>query len=117
MRLRTLPLALLAALALVAVASVGTASAKSCSDIQLAGQGYIIGINVTGISCSTGKSIAREHFRKRRARGGWDGKYNGRVKGYRCRESDRRKTSIQLNARVRCTRGSKRVRFVYQSDR
>ena len=115
--LRILPLALVAALAAIAFAGVGTAAARSCSDIQLPGRGYIIGITAKNVGCKSAKSVARAHFRKRLDRGGWDGKYNGNVKGYSCRESDRRKTSTELNARVRCTDGSKRISFVYQSNR
>ncbi len=116
MRLLTLPLALVAALALVAVAGVGTASAKSCSSAKYPGDGYFTSLRVTGVSCSTGKKVAREHYRKRVRNGGRDGRYNGSVLGWSCRESSRSKTSTELNARVTCRRGSKRIVFTYQQN-
>ena len=118
MRLRTLPLALLAALAVVALAGAGTATAKGC-DVKTSdypGDGYFTSLSVSGVSCSTGKSVAREHYRKRVRRGGRDGKYNGSVKGFNCRESSRNRSSTELNARVSCKRGSKRVSFTYQQN-
>lgn len=117
MRLRLLPLALIAALAVVALAGAGTAAAASCN-VRNAypGDGYFTSMRVSGVSCSTGKSVAREHYRKRVGRGGKDGRYNGKVKGYSCRESSRNKISTELNARVTCKRGGKRIVFTYQQN-
>ena len=118
MRLRLLPLALIAALAVVAFAGAGTAAAATCNvkTSDYPGDGYFTSLRVSGVSCSTGKSVAREHYRKRVRRGGKDGKYNGSVKGWSCRESSRSKTSTELNARVTCRRGGKRVVFTYQQN-
>ena len=118
MRLRLLPLALIAALAVAALAGPGTASAATCSvrTSDYPGDGYFTSLRVSGVSCRTGKSIAREHYRKRVRNGGKDGRYNGSVKGYSCRESSRSKTSTELNARVTCKRGGKRVVFTYQQN-
>ena len=114
MRLRLLPLALIAALAVVALAGAGTASARSCSDIRVSG-GYLSNITVRGVSCATGKDVAREHRRKR-LRNGVRGRYNGRVNGFRCREGERSSSGDEVAARVRCTRGDKRVTFVYSQN-
>ena len=118
MRLRLLPLALIAALAVVAAFGAGTASAKSCNvrTSDYPGDGYFTSLSVRGVSCSTGKSVAREHYRKRVRRGGKDGKYNGSVKGWSCRESSRSKTSTELNARVTCRRSGNRITFTYQQN-
>ena len=118
MRLRQLPIALIAALALLAVAGAGTASAASCSvrTSDYPGDGYFTSLRVAKVGCTKGKSVAREHYKKRVNRGGKDGKYNGRVQGFRCRESSRSKTSTELNARVTCKRGRKRVVFTYQQN-
>ncbi len=78
--------------------------------------GYIVNLSASGTSCSRAKEIAKAHYSKRRANGGWDGKLNGSVKGYSCTESDRRKQSGQLNARVSCKKGGARISFVYQSN-
>ena len=118
MRLRLLPLALLAALAIVALAGIGTASAKSC-DVDTndyPGEGYFTSLSAKGVSCTKAKSVARAHYSKRVDNGGKDGEFNGKVKKFRCRESDRNKTSTELNARVTCKKGDKRVKFTYQQN-
>jgi hypothetical protein len=108
---------MLAAFALV-FASVGTASAKSCSvkPSDYPGDGYFTSLSVSGTSCSNGKSVAREHYRKRVNRGGRDGKFNGSVKGWSCRESSRNKSRNELNARVTCRRSGNRITFTYQQN-
>jgi hypothetical protein len=118
MRLRLLPLALIAALAVVASLGAGSAVAKSCSvrTSDYPGDGYFTSLRVSGVGCSTGKSVAREHYRKRLRKGGKDGKFNGSVKGYSCRESSRSKTSTELNARVTCKRSGKKIVFTYQQN-
>jgi hypothetical protein len=115
MRLYTLPLALLAALAIVALAGVGTASARSCSPAKYPGDGYFTSLSVTGTSCSKGREVQRAHYRCRVRSGGRDGRCGRRVMRYRCRES-RNRISTEINARVRCKRGSKRIVHTYQQD-
>jgi hypothetical protein len=114
MRLRLLLLTLIAALA----ASTGTAAAATCSvrTSDYPGDGYFTSLRTKGVGCTKGKSVAREHYRKRVSKGGRDGRFNGRVQGYRCRESSRSKTSTELNARVTCKRGGKRITFTYQQN-
>ena len=116
MRLITLPLALVAALALVALAGVGTAAAKSCSPAKYPGDGYFTSLSVSGTSCARGREVQRSHYRCRVRAGGRDGRCGRRVEGYRCRESRFGRTSAEYNARVRCTRGSATIRFTYQQN-
>ena len=118
MRLRLLPLALFAALALVAVGGAGTAAAKSCNvkPSDYPGDGYFTSLSVQNASCKKGKRVARRHYKKRVNRGGKDGEFNGRVKGFNCDESSRNKTSTELNARVTCKDGGKRIVFTYQQN-
>ena len=115
MRLITLPLALVAALAIVALAGVGTASAKSCSAAKYPGHGYFTSLSVKGTSCARGREVQRAHYRCRVRNGGRDGRCNRRVEGYRCRES-RNRISTEINASVRCTRGSAVIRWTYQQN-
>lgn len=115
MRLITLPLALVVALAVVALAGVGTASAKSCSAAKYPGDGYFTSLSVSGTSCAKGREVQRAHYRCRVRNGGKDGRCNRRVEGYRCRET-RNRIATELNARVRCTRGSAVIRFTYQQN-
>ena len=114
MRLRLFLLTLIATLA----ASTGTAAAATCnvSTRDYPGDGYFTSLRTSGVGCSTGKSVAREHYRKRVRRGGKDGRYNGSVKGFSCRESSRSKTSTELNARVTCRRSGNRITFTYQQN-
>ena len=115
MRLRLLPLALLAALAMVALAGVGTASAKSCSPAKYPGDGYFTSLSVRGTSCSAGKTVQRNHYRCRVRNGGKDGRCSSRVDGYRCSER-RNRISTEINGRVSCRKGSRRISFTYQQN-
>ena len=115
MRLRLLPLALLAALAVVAIAGAGTASAKSCSPAKYPGDGYFTSLSVKGTSCSSGKTVQRHHYTCRVRNGGKDGRCTKRVDGYSCSER-RNRISTEINARVSCKKGSRRVSFTYQQN-
>ena len=115
MRRLTLPLALIAALAIVALAGVGTAAARSCSPAKYPGDGYFTSLSVRGTSCAKGREVQREHYRCRVRNGGRDGRCTRRVEGYRCRE-DRNRIATEINSRVRCTRGSAVIRFTYQQN-
>ncbi len=117
MRLRTLPLALLAALAVVALAGAGTASAKGC-DVKTSdypGDGYFTSLSVRGTSCSAGQTVQRNHYRCRVRNGGKDGRCRSRVDGYSCSER-RSRISTEINGRVSCRKGSRRVSFTYQQN-
>ena len=116
MRLRTLPLALLAALAVVALAGVGTASAKSCSSAKYPGDGYFTSLSVRGTSCSAGRTVQKHHYSCRVRNGGRDGRCNRNVDGYRCSERRGDRTSVEYNARVSCRKGSRRISFTYQQN-
>jgi hypothetical protein len=116
MRKVTLPLVLLAALALVALAGVGTASAKSCRSASYPGEGYFNDLNVRGTSCAAGRTVQRAHYRCRVRNGGRDGRCNRRVEGYRCRERRGAQTSVEYNARVSCRKGGRRISWQYQQN-
>lgn len=115
MRLRLLPLALLAALALVAVAGAGTAAAKSCSPAKYPGDGYFTSLSVKVTSCSQGKKVQKAHYNCRLRNGGKDGRCPRRVKGYKCKER-RNEISTEINSSVKCRKGSARIRFTFQQN-
>jgi hypothetical protein len=115
MRLRLFPLALLAALAVVALAGAGTASAKSCSPAKYPGEGYFTSLSVRGTSCASGRTVQKRHYSCRVRNGGKDGRCNRRVDGYSCSER-RNKISTEINGRVSCRKGSRRVSFTYQQN-
>ncbi len=116
MRLLTLPLALVAALAIVALAGVGTASAKSCSAAKYPGDGYFTSLSVQGTSCAKGREVQRAHYRCRVRNGGKDGRCKRRVEGYSCSERRGARTPAEYNARVSCRRSSARITFTYQQN-
>jgi hypothetical protein len=106
--------ATLAVLAIAALAGAPPAQAASCSQSRLPnGNGYITSLNVTRVSCRTGRSVALAYFRCRIQRGK-TARCNRSVMRYRCRETSRRRIATELNARVSCTRGSRRVVHTYQ---
>ena len=115
MRKLTLPLLVLAAFALVAFAGAGTAMAKSCKSASYPGEGYFNDLSVRGTSCAAGRTVQKHHYSCRVRNGGRDGRCTRSVEGYRCRES-RNRISTEINASVRCTRGSAVIRWTYQQN-
>ena len=116
MRRLTLPLVILAALALVALAGAGTATAKGCKSATYPGEGYFNDLSVKGTSCPAGRAVQKSHYKCRVRNGGRDGRCNHRVEGYSCHERRGARTSVEYNARVTCKRGSKRVSWQYQQN-
>ncbi len=107
--------AILAALAcgLLAVAPA-TASAKSCSPPKYPGDGYFTSLSVSGVSCATGRDVARAYYRCR-IKKGIRGRCTTRVLRFSCTER-RESISTQFEARVTCKRGGKRVVHTYQQN-
>ncbi len=118
MRLRLLPLAVVAALAAVALAGAGTASAATCNvrPSDYPGDGYFTSLSVKGTSCSAGRTVQKRHYSCRVRNGGKDGRCNRRVEGYSCSERRGARTSVEYNARVSCRKGSRRISFTYQQN-
>lgn len=118
-RLRALPRALPAALALAALGALPAAAgaapvataAKTCKAPKYPGSGYFTSLKVFGVSCATGRRVALAHYRCR-TRHGIRGRC-GRVLGYRCSER-RAAISTEFNSRTTCRRGSRKVVFTYQ---
>jgi hypothetical protein len=112
---RLFALAVLLAATLAVAATAGahpTAhSARTCAPGKYPGQGYFQRLVVTHVSCATGKRVMRAHYRCR-TRHGRKGRCAS-VLGYRCREV-RNGISTEYNARVTCTRGSRKVVYYYQ---
>lgn len=111
-------LAVLALMALTAPASASAAgpaasAARSCKVPDYPGNGYFTSLAVRGVSCATGRTVARDHYRCRR-RDGIRGRCP-RVDGYRCTET-RRAISTLYDARVTCIKGTRKVVFTYQQN-
>ncbi len=115
---------------LLAVGLVGAQSSSArtynCSPPQYPDTsrgGYFSQLRVSGYSrrsaCRSGRRLALAYYRCRVRRGGIRGNCSGRtVNRLRCRE--RRDPDLQsrteINARVTCRRGSRRIVHVYQQN-
>ena len=109
------PFLIATALSLVVLVSgTAAASAASCSAPKYPGSGYFTSLKVTKVSCSTGKSVALA-FHKCRVKHGIKGRCTSKVNGYSCRET-RESISTEIDGRVTCTHGSRKVSLTYQQN-
>jgi hypothetical protein len=108
----------LAGAVLLAAAGASPAHARSCSlagDYGKLGPTYASQLRVSNTSCSTGKKVIRALHSCDISHGGRRGHCPHRVLGYRC--SERRSYGFaSFDASVRCTRGTRRVNYVYQQN-
>ena len=110
------PFLIATALSVVVVFSgSAVASAGTCSAPKYPGSGYFTSLSVHGTSCATGKQLALAYRRCRIRHGGVKGRCPGGVMGYSCKE---KRTSIptEIDARVTCVRGSRKVVHTYQQN-
>jgi hypothetical protein len=79
--------------------------------------GYFTSLQVTGVACKTGRSVALAHYRCR-VKKGRKGRCTSKVMKYSCSESRPAdsQSDEQLNAKVTCKRGSKKIVFSYQQN-
>ena len=121
LRPRTIPAALIAAAALLLLVTatagaggVDARAARSCSVPDYPGSGYFLSLSVKGTSCANGRKLALAYYRCR-TRSGRAGRCHRRVLRYSCRE--RRQTiPTEIDAKVTCRRGGKRVIHTYQQN-
>jgi hypothetical protein len=92
-------------------------AAGACSAPHYPGSGYFTSLRVSHTSCRTGRKVALAHYRCRRKHG-VRGRCHHRVLHFRCSEHRPSSARIptQYSSRVTCTRGSRRVVFVYQQN-
>jgi hypothetical protein len=88
--------------------------AATCSPPKYPGLGYFTSLTVKHTSCSTGRKFVVAYYHCRVAKGP-AGRCVKRVMGYACQE---RRTAIatEIDARVTCTNGSKRIVHSYQQN-
>ena len=116
-------LCLVATGAMVSVAgasgSEGGAAAKdprtTCKDERF-GSTYITTLKQRNTKCGNAKKVAKKFTECRKSNGGKRGHCNQQVAHYSCNEGNRSGNSIQFSARVKCTRGSKKVIFKYTQN-
>jgi len=107
--------AALAAMALAALAGASAARAASCTPPKYPGSGYFTSLTVTNVSCATGRKLVKAYYGCR-IKKGRAGRCTRKVLGYSCKETKRTMIPTELNARVRCKRGARRVVHTYQQN-
>jgi hypothetical protein len=104
-----------------AAASSPTASAAKTCSLTLAqqrnsGATYLVQVNVTNVSCSTGLKVEKAWQSCRRATAGRR-TCRKRVLGYSCKQTVLDSTKTQYDARVACTAGARAVTFIYTQNK
>ena len=107
--------------ALLVTCCAGAASAEpvasaaaSCKPPDYPGSGYFTSLRVKAVGCRTGRRVTLAHYRCRTQRGPM-GRCGRPVLRYRCSET-RTSISTEINGRVTCTRGSRKVQLTYQQN-
>lgn len=123
----TRSLAMLSALGVLSMAALvgaqpGAAATRGCKAPQepagLNG-GYFTELRATNVSCASARKLVLAYYKCRRAHGGAKGSCNNRtVNGLKCKETrpEDLQSDTQINARVTCTKGAKKVRHSYQQN-
>jgi hypothetical protein len=101
-------------------AQPSVAATKACSTPKYPNAnpgGYFTSLQVNGVSCKTGRSVTLAHY-KCRVKKGRKGRCSSKVKTYTCTEARPAdsQSEEQLNAKVTCKRGSRRIVFSYQQN-
>jgi hypothetical protein len=89
-------------------------AALTCKAPKYPGSGYFTSLTVEGTGCSTGQKLALAYYRCR-TKSGPRGRCKKPVLGFRCRET-RNSIPTEINARVSCKSGAKRVVHTYQQN-
>ena len=95
-------------------ASPAAAAARACSVPSYPGSGYFTSLTVKRVGCARGRKLVRAYYNCR-TRSGPAGRCHGRVLRYRCSEH-RNSIPTEIDARVSCRRGAKRVIHNYQQN-
>ena len=104
---------LIAALALL-VALPASAQAATCTPPKYPGSGYFTSLKATKVSCGEASKVARA-FHSCRTKKSVKGRCTSKVRNFSCRET-RTTISTEINGRVTCTRGSRKVELTYQQN-
>jgi hypothetical protein len=102
-------------LAAVACALPTAARAATCHVPKYPGSGYFTSLTVHKTSCATGKKLALAYRRCRIRHGGVKGRCPGGVMGYKCKEH-RVSIPTEIDGRVTCTRGARKIVHTYQQN-
>jgi hypothetical protein len=106
---------LLSVCAVVPAGGASTASAtRACRPPDYPGSGYFTSLTVKHTTCRTGRKLALAYYRCR-TESGRAGRCHRRVMRFRCTE-ERNRIATEIDARVRCRRGERRVTHTYQQN-
>ncbi len=112
-RTRSAVIAAIVSVAIVAAAPAAHAT-KRCKSPTYPGLGYFTSLSVTGTSCATAGKVAVAYYRCR-LKHGVKGRCRSKVLGYTCSEK-RNSIPTEIDARVTCRKGSRRVVHTYQQN-
>lgn len=90
------------------------ATLVNCPPPHYPGLGYFTSLTVSSTTCATGNKVAIAYYHCR-LRNGVKGRCKGGVLGFRCTEK-RVSIPTEIDARVTCVKGSKKVVHTYQQD-
>jgi hypothetical protein len=90
-------------------------AAKACSVPAYPGDGYFTSLRVRKVSCRTGRRLAVAYYHCRTKNGPAGKCRRARVMRYRCHEV-RQSIPTELDGRVTCKRGARRVVHTYQQN-
>ena len=111
--------ALLLAVVAAFTATPSAGAASTChltlSQQRHSGSTYLVQLSVSGVSCSTGLKVEKDWQSCRRGTPGHRS-CKRRVDGYSCKQTIIDSSKTQYDARVKCTRGSRVVKFVYTQN-
>jgi hypothetical protein len=89
-------------------------AATTCKPGKYPGSGYFTSLKVTHTSCTTGRKLEVAYYHCRLKHGA-KGRCTSRVMGYRCKEV-RNSIPTEIDARVTCTSGSRKIVHTYQQN-
>lgn len=80
--------------------------------------GYFTELRATNVSCKRAQKLVRSYYKCRMRKGIRASCHNRTVNGLKCRESRPASLQIdtQINARVTCSKGRRKVRHSYQQN-
>ena len=98
------------------VALPASAQAATCSVPKYPDSGYFTSLKASKVSCSEARRVALA-FHKCRTKRSVSGRCSSKakVRKFSCRET-RTTISTEINGRVKCTRGSRKVELTYQQN-
>ena len=96
------------------VALPSAAQAATCSPPKYPGSGYFTSLKATKVSCSEASKVAVA-FHKCRTKTSVKGRCTSKVRKFSCTEK-RTTISTEINGRVTCKYGSRKVELTYQQN-